>query len=172
MTGLAVETPFARDALARLGVKPRMSKRHEYKAAVNTYLEQTYTQPHREETERFLASLFGQMVRGVAEGRGLSEEQVKEAVDAAPLQGPAGDHGRLGGGDGDPLGEALPLAGELVGGMGGAGEDVGGADAVLAGREVLQVEIGFARPVLAQFVDRGRLLDRCGGHADRCDVMG
>ncbi|MCY1083525.1 signal peptide peptidase SppA [Archangium lansingense] len=87
ITGLAIETPFARDALAKLGVKPRMSKRHEYKAAVNTYLEQTYTEPHREETERFLTSLFGQMVKGVAEGRGLSEEQVKAAVDAAPLQG-------------------------------------------------------------------------------------
>ncbi len=87
VTGLALETPFARDALAKLGVKPRMSKRHEYKAAVNTFTEQTYTGPHREETERFLTSLFGQMVKGVAEGRGLSEEQVKAAVDAAPLLG-------------------------------------------------------------------------------------
>ena len=88
ITGVALETPFARDALAKLGVKPRMSKRHEYKAAVNTYTEQTYTGPHREETERFLTSLFGQMVRGVAEGRGLSEEQVRAAVDAAPLMAP------------------------------------------------------------------------------------
>jgi len=85
VTGVAIETPFARDALAKLGVKPRMSKRHEYKAAVNTFTEQTYTGPHREETERFLTSLLGQMVKGVAEERGLSEEQARAAVDAAPL---------------------------------------------------------------------------------------
>ncbi|MFL5354730.1 signal peptide peptidase SppA [Archangium sp.] len=87
VTGAAIETPFARDALAKLGVKPRMGKRYEYKAAVNSYTEQTYTEAHREETERFLASLFGQMVKGVAEDRKLSEEQVKAAIDAAPLLG-------------------------------------------------------------------------------------
>ncbi|PTL77150.1 signal peptide peptidase SppA [Vitiosangium sp. GDMCC 1.1324] len=87
VVGAAIETPFARDALAKLGVKPRMGKRYEYKGAVNTYTEQTYTEAHREETERFLTSLFGQVVKGVAEGRDLSEEQVKAAIDAAPLMG-------------------------------------------------------------------------------------
>jgi protease-4 len=85
--GPAVETPFGRDALAKLGVKPRIGQRHEYKNAVNTYTEQTFTPQHREATERFLASLFGQVVKGVAEGRKLSEEQVRAAVDAAPLLG-------------------------------------------------------------------------------------
>ncbi|WNG41687.1 signal peptide peptidase SppA [Archangium violaceum] len=87
VVGAAVETPFGRDMLAKLGVKPRMGKRYEYKAAVNSYTEQTYTEAHREETERFLTSLFGQVVKGVAEGRELSEEQVKAAIDAAPLLG-------------------------------------------------------------------------------------
>ncbi|QRK11172.1 signal peptide peptidase SppA [Archangium violaceum] len=87
VVGAAVETPFGRDMLAKLGVKPRMGKRYEYKAAVNSYTEQTYTEAHREETERFLTSLFGQVVKGVAEGRKLSEEQVKAAIDAAPLLG-------------------------------------------------------------------------------------
>jgi protease-4 len=95
VTGIAIETPFARDALAKLGVKPRMSKRQEYKAAVNTYTEQTYTAPHREETERFLTSLFGQMVRGIAEGRKLSEEQARAAMDEAPLLAPRALEARL-----------------------------------------------------------------------------
>ncbi|HEX8821537.1 MAG TPA: S49 family peptidase, partial [Archangium sp.] len=87
LLGPAIETPFARDALAKLGVKPRIGKRHEYKNAANTYTEQTYTPEHREATERFLTSLFGQMVKGVAEGRKLSEDEVKAAIDAAPLLG-------------------------------------------------------------------------------------
>ncbi|QRN97497.1 signal peptide peptidase SppA [Archangium violaceum] len=87
VVGAAIETPFAREAFAKLGVKPRIGKRYEYKNAVNTYTEQTYTPEHREATERFLTSMFGQMVKGVAEGRKLSEEQVKAAIDAAPLLG-------------------------------------------------------------------------------------
>jgi protease-4 len=87
LLGPAIETPFARDALAKLGVKPRIGQRHEYKNAVNTYTQQGFTAEHREATERFLTSLFGQMVKGVAEGRGLSEDEVKAAIDAAPLLG-------------------------------------------------------------------------------------
>jgi len=87
LLGPAIETPFARDALAKLGVKPRIGQRHEYKNAVNTYTQQTFTPEHREATERFLTSLFGQLVKGVAEGRELSEDEVKAAIDAAPLVG-------------------------------------------------------------------------------------
>jgi protease-4 len=93
--GVAAETPFAREAFAKLGVKPRIGKRHEYKNAVNTYTEQTYTPEHREATERYLTSLFGQMVKGVAEERKLSEEQVKGAIDAAPLLGKAAVEAKL-----------------------------------------------------------------------------
>lgn len=87
LLGPAVETPFARDALAKLGVKPRIGQRYEYKNAVNTYTQQTYTPEHREATERFLTSMFSQVVKGVAADRKLSEEQVKAAIDSAPLLG-------------------------------------------------------------------------------------
>lgn len=85
VTGVGQETPFARDALAKFGVKAQMGKRHEYKAAVNSFTEQTYTEPHREESTRYLTSLFEQMLRGVGEGRGLTPEQVRAAIDEAPL---------------------------------------------------------------------------------------
>jgi protease-4 len=87
VTGVGQETPFARDALEKLGVKPQLGKRHEYKAAVNTYTEQAYTEPHREESTRYLTSVFEQVLRGVAEGRGLTPEQVRAAMDEAPLLG-------------------------------------------------------------------------------------
>ena len=48
-----------------------------------------------EETLRFLTSLFEQVVQGVAEGRGLTPEQVRAAVDAAPLLGPAALEAKL-----------------------------------------------------------------------------
>jgi protease-4 len=87
LTGLSFETPFARDAFAKLGVQPRIGQRYEYKNAVNTYTEQTFTAPHREAMEKLLGSLYGQIVRGIAEDRKLSEDEVKALIDRAPLLG-------------------------------------------------------------------------------------
>jgi protease-4 len=87
ITGLSFETPFARDAFAKLGVTPRFQKRAEYKNAVNTYTEQGYTAPHREAMERLTKSLFGQVVRSIAEDRKLTEDGVRGLIDRAPLFG-------------------------------------------------------------------------------------
>lgn len=89
LTGLALETPFARDAFAKVGVQPHIGQRYEYKNAVNTYTEQTYTAPHREAMEKMLGSFYGQIIHGVAEDRKLSEDEVKSLIDRAPLLGQA-----------------------------------------------------------------------------------
>ena len=95
LTGMGLETPFGRELLDKVGVKPQMGKRYEYKGAVETYTEHTYSAAHREETERFLTSMFDQVVQGVAEGRHLSAEQVRAAIDAAPILGPAALEAKL-----------------------------------------------------------------------------
>jgi protease-4 len=89
LTGLAMETPFARDMFAKVGVQPRIGQRYEYKNAVNTYTEQTFTAPHKEAMEKLLGSFYSQIVRGIAEDRKLSEDEVKALIDRAPLLGQA-----------------------------------------------------------------------------------
>jgi protease-4 len=89
ITGLALETPFARDMFAKVGVQPRIGQRYEYKNAVNTYTEQNFTAPHREAMEKLLGSMYGQIVRGISEDRKLSEDEVKALIDRAPLLGQA-----------------------------------------------------------------------------------
>jgi protease-4 len=95
LTGLMLETPFARDAFAKLGVQPRIGQRYEYKNAVNTYTEQGFTAPHREALEKVLGSYYGQIVRGIAEDRKISEDEVKALIDKAPLLGQAALDGKL-----------------------------------------------------------------------------
>lgn len=95
LVGLGMETAFARDGLAKLGVQPRLGKRYEYKNAVNTFTEQGFTAPHREATERFVGSLYGQVVKGIAEERELTEDAVRAAVDRAPLLGKAAMEAKL-----------------------------------------------------------------------------
>lgn len=87
LTGLMYETPFIRGTLDKLGVVPRMDHRREYKSALNTFTEQKYTEPHRESTQKVMESQFGQIVKGVATARGLSEDTVRKLADRGPLPG-------------------------------------------------------------------------------------
>jgi protease-4 len=87
ITGVAAESPFLKGALDKLGVKPQFAQRYEYKNAVNIFTEHAYNGPHREATETFMGSIFEQLLAGIAEDRQLTKEQVRKAVDRAPLLG-------------------------------------------------------------------------------------
>lgn len=87
LTGLIFESPFIRGTLDKLGVQPRMDHRYEYKNAMNLFTERKYTPAHREAMARVQGSWFGQMVKGIAEGRRLQPDQVRAIVDRGPLIG-------------------------------------------------------------------------------------
>ncbi|RKH63984.1 signal peptide peptidase SppA [Corallococcus aberystwythensis] len=95
LTGLVMETPFARDAFAKFGVKPEFGKRAEFKNAVNTFTDESYGAHQREATEAYGGSLFNQVVKGVAEGRKLSEDEVRALIDRAPFMGQAAVDAKL-----------------------------------------------------------------------------
>ncbi len=88
LTGIMVEPFFAKNALEKLGVKPRMDHRYEYKNAMNLFTESKMTAAHREAVEKVAHSWFGQMVRGIAEGRHLPEADVRALVERGPFLGP------------------------------------------------------------------------------------
>ena len=88
LNGLVGESPFFRGALDKLGVKPEFGQRHEFKNAMNTFTETKLTDAHREATRTLLESIYGQMVKGIAEGRKMTEADVRAAVDRGPYLGP------------------------------------------------------------------------------------
>jgi protease-4 len=88
LTGIMLEGQFIKGTLDKIGVKPHMDHRMEYKNAMNTYTEKKFTPPHREAMEKLMNSWFSQMVRGIAEGRKMTEAQVKALIDKAPFLGP------------------------------------------------------------------------------------
>ena len=95
LTGLVAEAVFVKDALAKLGVVPQMSRRHEYKSAVDTFLSTEMSEPHREAAGRLAASAMEQVVTGVSEGRGIPPERVRELIDRAPLSADEAKEGGL-----------------------------------------------------------------------------
>lgn len=81
LTGLIWETQFLKGTLEKIGVVPRMDQRHEYKNAMNIFTEEKYTEPHKEAVSKVMMSVFGQIVREIAEVRKLSEEDVLSITD-------------------------------------------------------------------------------------------
>ncbi len=85
LTGLYAEVPFFKGTLDLLGIAPEFDHREEFKTAINSLTETKMTPPHREEIDALLASIAGQIVHGIAEGRKLPEAAVRDAIDHGPL---------------------------------------------------------------------------------------
>ncbi len=85
LVGLTAQAVFVRGTLDKLGVEPQIGQRHEYKTAADMFMSAGMTGPHREMLTRLVESATDTLVRDVARSRGLTEEQVRAAVDAAPL---------------------------------------------------------------------------------------
>lgn len=88
LTGLMLEALFLRSTFDKLGMEPRYDHRYEYKNAMNTLTETEMTEPHREAMAAVMDSMFGQIVRSIAEARGRTEEEVRALFDRAPILGP------------------------------------------------------------------------------------
>ena len=87
LTGLIYESPFVRGVLDKLEITPQMGQRMEFKNAMNFYTDRAYNEAFRTAMQDLMASHFGQLVRGVAEGRGMSEQEITDLFDAGPLLG-------------------------------------------------------------------------------------
>ena len=85
LTGLRSETPFLRGLFDKLGITADFEHREEYKTAMNSFTETRMTGPQREEVEALLASVAGQIDRGIAAARKLTPDQVAALTDRAPL---------------------------------------------------------------------------------------
>ena len=85
VTGVAVEAPFLRGALDKLGIVPRLDQREEYKGAMNTFTDRELPQPQRDNLQQLLGSWLDQIARDIAAARGEDEAAVRAAIDSAPL---------------------------------------------------------------------------------------
>jgi protease-4 len=83
--GVSSGSLFLAEALDRSGVRRQFGARHEYKNAVNIFLERSFTEAQREATGRVVTSVFERVVTDVARARMLDEEAVRDLADRAPL---------------------------------------------------------------------------------------
>ncbi|HSA92306.1 MAG TPA: signal peptide peptidase SppA [Terriglobales bacterium] len=87
LTGYMAEPMFLAGAFEKLGARFHGDQRYEYKNALNTYTEKKFTPAHRESLGKVVETWFNQLVRGIAQGRRLSEPDVRSLIDRGPFLG-------------------------------------------------------------------------------------
>jgi protease IV len=85
VAGLAVETPFLKGGLDKLGVHMEGGKRYEYKSAPDTFTETGMTAPARENLQQLIDGLYTQFIEDVARDRRLAPPKLRQLIDAAPF---------------------------------------------------------------------------------------
>ena len=85
VAGMAIETPFIKSGLDKLGVQVEGGKRYQYKSAPDTFFETGYTKPARENLQQLLDSLFNQFVSDVARERHIEPGKLRRLVDSVPF---------------------------------------------------------------------------------------
>jgi len=85
LNGLASYQLFLRGTLDKAGAYPDFVHVGEYKTAANQYTEYGFTPAHREMTASLNRDMYEQLVRGVAEGRKKTAEEVRALIDQGPF---------------------------------------------------------------------------------------
>jgi len=88
LTGVAGRGVFVRGLLDRLGVEPQFGQRHEYKNAADLFMRESMSAAQREALQQLADSVLDSVVSTVARCRGRTAQQVRDAVDVAPLSAP------------------------------------------------------------------------------------
>ena len=86
LTGVATYEIFLRGTFDWIGTYPDFLHVGDYKTAVNTYLEKTYTPAHREMSESLNRSQYDHLVQSIANARKKPEAEVQALIDQGPFQ--------------------------------------------------------------------------------------
>jgi protease-4 len=85
LTGIANYEIFLRGVFDKLDAYPDFIHVGDYKTATNQLTETSMTPEHREMAEALTRDTFNQLLAGIAEGRRMSEPDVRAAVDRGPF---------------------------------------------------------------------------------------
>jgi protease-4 len=85
VAGVATYEVFLKGTLDKIGAQADFEKIGDYKTAPNQLTQTTFTPAHREMTESLTRDMYDQLVRGIAETRKKSVEEVRALIDQGPF---------------------------------------------------------------------------------------
>jgi protease IV len=85
LKGIATYEVFLRGTLDKIGTYPDLLHIGDFKTAVNTFTEKTFTPAHREMTDSLNHDAFEQLVDGIATARKKTPAEIRALVDQGPF---------------------------------------------------------------------------------------
>lgn len=85
LTGLAIEQPFLKGFLDKIGVRTNTVQRYEYKSAAEAFTNSEMSEPNKEALDTLFGSIFEQIVEGISDARRLSGDEVERLMADGPL---------------------------------------------------------------------------------------
>ena len=79
--GFSSQHFYLKEALARFGVEPQIIRHGKYKSAVEPFMENEMSPANREQTERYLGSMWNYVVETVAKSRNTTVDRLQEFAD-------------------------------------------------------------------------------------------
>ncbi len=95
VAGLSSEVTFLAGTLQKLGIEAELVQMGKYKSAAETFTRADMSAPHREMAESLVHDLYEQVIESVAEGRGMTPDTVRAAIDRGPFTGPEAEREHL-----------------------------------------------------------------------------
>lgn len=89
LVGLRLEGFFLRELLDRVGVRADVVRVGEFKTAAETLTRSGMSEEQRRQLEELAEDLWSGLASGLAEGRGLAPERIRELVDGGPYHASA-----------------------------------------------------------------------------------
>lgn len=83
--GFAVETPYLKQGLDRVGLAVEVFARGDFKTAAEPFVRDSMSEPQRQQVSELLEHQFVRFVRDVAEGRAVPTQQVEGWVQQGPF---------------------------------------------------------------------------------------
>lgn len=87
LTGIAIEMPFARAVLDKIGVNPEFLQREEYKSAMENLTNSQMSPENREMTQSLLDSISAKIFNDIATDRNLSAAVLRAQMDKGIITG-------------------------------------------------------------------------------------
>ncbi len=84
VTGLRARVDFIKDALDNFGVEVEVVAVSPYKSAGERFVRDDFSEESREQVGRLLDRRYGEVVRAISQGRGISYREAERKIDLAP----------------------------------------------------------------------------------------
>ncbi len=79
--GLSAQLIFFKSLLDKIGLEPQIIRHGKFKSAVEPFMSDEMSEANREQTERYLTSIWNTMLKGISEERKISVENLNKYAD-------------------------------------------------------------------------------------------